>query len=259
VSDGLFISENGFDNLRAKIGRAYKHLKEFDSLVVNYCRSHPYTITKHDDLVNQSYIVRCEFDPVPADIHLGLADAVYCLRSGLDQLAWQLALLGNPNPSRDVMFPINFDRSIKNEERFRKLVWDMPCEAVSVIKDLQPYNRGAAYRDDPLWQLNELSNMDKHRVPTGRATIANFNAYPIGFVTSELDYGVEMSWPLALKDSVIFTPDLPNLVFGDPINLAGASPLELTRSDIAAIYKHVRLGVAPRFTRFFSASPYPEE
>ena len=247
----------GFYNLRMKIGRAYKHIQEFDSLYVKFCRSNPYTITEHDDLVNDRHIVRCEFGMVDADISLSLSDFVYALRSGLDQLAWQLALLGNPDPPRDVMFPIHSDQSPKAEERFRKLVWDMPCDAVAVIKDLQPYKRGAAYRDDALWKLNELSNIDKHRLPVGRELISNFYLEPPGWVRVDLDYGVEFSWPLATRDAVVFRPNIPELVFGDPAASSKAVPLELTRMEIAEIYRYVRENVAPRFTRFFSAPLYP--
>jgi len=257
VSDSEFVLGNPFDNLRAKIGWAYKHLKEFDSLVVEYCRSEPYTVMKHDDLVNQCHIVRCEFHLIKMDIMLSLSDAVYALRSGLDQLAWQLALLGNSNPSSDVMFPIHSDQSIGADKRFRKLVRDMPVDAIEVIKDLQPYKRGATYRDDPLWQLNELSNIDKHRLPVGRANIANVYAEPRGWTRHDLDYGVEFSWPLSVKNSVVFKPNLPTLVFGDPFNSPKPVPLELGREEIAKIYNFVRMEVAPRFTRFFSAPPYP--
>jgi hypothetical protein len=240
------------DGFGIKIGRAYKHLQEFDSLVVKYCRSDPFTITKHDDLVNERHIVRCEFGVLDADIHLGLADLVYSLRSGLDQLAWRLARLGNADPGRDVMFPIHSDRSPKSEERFRKRVWDMPGKAIEIIKDLQPYNRGATYRADPLWQLNELSNIDKHRTPTGRAIDAGFDLEPDGWLRSDFDDGVEMSWPLSSKDCVVFKPNMPKLVFGDPIDSGNDFPLELTREEIAKIYNYVREDVGPKFTRFFS-------
>lgn len=241
----------GLGNLEAKIGRAYKHLKEFDSLVVEYCRSNPYIITEEDDVVNQRHVRRCEFKYINADIYLSLADAIYCLRSGLDQLAWQLALLANANPGRDVMFPIHSDRSPRAEERFRNLVRDMPCEAVAIIKDLQPYNRGASYRDDPLWRLNELSNIDKHCVPMGRATLTSIYADPLGWTQCELDYGVELSWPLASKDAVVFQPNMPTLVFGDPFDSTRSVPLELTRKEIARIYNFIREEVKPRFARFF--------
>jgi hypothetical protein len=239
-----------------KIGRAYKHLQEFDSLVVKHCRD-PYSITQRDDLANERYIVRWEFKVLDADIYLSLSDLVYSSRSGLDQLAWQLSLLGNPNPGRDVMFPIHPDRSTQSEERFRKRVWDMPCEAVAIIKELQPYNKGTTYRDDPLWQLNELSNIDKHRVPAGRAIDGGFDVQPSGWSRSDFDNGtngIEISWSLSVKDSVVFKPKIPKLVFGDPINLATASPLELTREEVIRIYNYVREDVAPKFSRFFPPS-----
>jgi hypothetical protein len=69
------------------------------------------------------------------------------------------------------MFPIHSDRSPKGEERFRKLVWDMPCEAVAVIKELQPYNRGAGYKDDLLWQLNELAISTSTEFPLAERSI----------------------------------------------------------------------------------------
>ena len=254
----VLVDGHGLANLEAKIGRAYKHVQEFDSLIVKHCRTDPYTITHEDDGVNQRYLVRCEFKHIDADIYLSLADLIYNLRSGLDQLAWQLALLGNPAPSRDVMFPIHSDQSQKAEERFQRLVRDMPCEAVAVIKDLQPYRGGASYRDHPLWRLNELSNIDKHRVPAGRATLANIYAEPRGWTRHELDYGVELSWPLAVKDAVVFKPDMPVLVFGDPFDSKRSVPLELTREEIISIYNFVREEVAPRFARFFPASQEAE-
>jgi hypothetical protein len=239
------------DQLRMKIGRAYKHFKCFDALVVKYSRSHPYRVTNRDDLVNQRHVVRCEFDVVDIDIIFTLSDAIYSLRSGLDQLAWRLALLGNPQPSRGVMFPILPDKSSRSIEKFQKLVRDMPCEAVGIIKELQPYNRGTAYRDHPLWQLNELSNMDKHRSPVGRSTDSSVYFEPQGWVRTDFDNGYEISWPLTLKDSVVFKPSMPILKFGDPIESSVTVPLELTREQIAEIYNYVRLQVAPRFTSFF--------
>lgn len=249
---------NGFDYFRGKIGWAYLHLQRFDSMAVEHSRKKPYRIAQQDDLVNRLHIRRCEFEPVPLDISHSLSDVVYALRSGLDQLAWQLALIGNPNPSRDVMFPIHAERNSKMEERFRTMVWDMPCEAVSVIKELQPYNRGTAYRDDPLWKLNALSNLDKHRTPVGRAISANIYLEPAGWTRRDLDYSVEISWPISSKDSVVFEPSIPTLVFGDPLNSSADVPLEVSREEVAGIYNYVRGTVAPRFTRFFSAPPYPE-
>jgi hypothetical protein len=76
---------------------------------------------------------------------------------------------------------------------------------------------------------------------------------PIGGLRTDFDNGFEISWPLSAKDSVVFRPNMPILVFGDPINSARAVPLELTREEIAKIYNYLRNDVAPRFARFFPA------
>jgi hypothetical protein len=250
-----FVSCGGLGNLEAKIGRAYKHLLEFDSLVAKFCRSNPYTISEADDSVEQRHIRRFEFNVIDADIYLSLADVVYNLRSGLDQLAWQLALLRNPSPSRDVMFPIHSDQSADSEKRFSRLVGDMPGAAIDAIKSLQPYNRGLNYRDDPLWQLNELSNIDKHRWPTGRAMDAQLFLAPTGYLRYDLDNGVEVIWPLAAKVCVVFQPGVPSLVFGDPLDSPSSVPLEVTRQEVAEMYNFVRETVVPKFAPFFPTSP----
>lgn len=254
----MTFSGQGFDHLRMKINRAHKHLKELDALYVAYCTD-PYTITHHDNPAAQRYVIRCELKGLAEDIPLALGDAVYALRSGLDQLAWQLALLQTPKPSRDTMFPIFGEDTPRNQELLRKRSWDLPCEAISIIKELQPYRRGAAYRSDPLWQLNELSNIDKHRIPAGRSTDANVWAAPLGWIRTDFDNGFELSWPLGLKDSVEFKPQPADLIFGDAIHNDGPDtiPLELTRADLAEIYRYVRKDVAPRFMRFFPGAPNP--
>ena len=189
-----------------------------------------------------------------ATVVLSLADFVYALRSGLDQLAWQLSLINNPTPSHQTMFPIHADQTPKSEGLFRQRVWDIPCEAIAVIRDIQPYKRGATYWDDPLWQLNELSNIDKHRLPAGRGHDGNFYLEPHGWTRRDFDNGVEFSWPLSMKQAVVFEPRDPELIFGDPIDAARKPthiPLELDRLAIAKIYSYVRDDVRPRFTRFF--------
>jgi hypothetical protein len=81
--------------------------------------------------------------------------------------------------------------------------------------------------------------------------IASIYAEPLGFVRRELKYGVEVSWPLEVKDSVVFKPNLPLLVFGDPFESTREVPLELSREEVIKIYNFARAEVKPRFARFF--------
>lgn len=111
--------------------------------------------------------IRCDGDPareekIMGTIYEGYDDSnefsnrVNQAFEGLDQLAWQLALINNPNPSRDVCFPIFGELKPDTPKKFKKATDDMPPDAAKIIEELQPYKRGVEYCDDPLWQLGEL-------------------------------------------------------------------------------------------------------
>ncbi len=247
------ISPQGAEHLTMKIGRAYKHVKEFDSLVVAHCtRSDLFNATARDDVQNGRYIVRVEYALQDGDIALSLGDFVYNLRSGLDQLAWQLCLSGGGDPGVDTMFPIHERDEPKSEAKFLKRVKGMAPAAIDIIRELQPYQRGADFRQHPLWQLNELGNLDKHKMPAGRSSDTSFYIEPVGYTKTDFDYGFELSWPLSARDKVKLEGKTPTLTFGEPIDSDKPSsmPLELTRQDIAEIYRFVREDVDPRFTPF---------
>ncbi len=186
-----------------KIGRAYKHVMEFDSLVVAHCkRKDPFTETHREDIKNGQLIVRVEFAKQEGDILLSLGDFVYNLRSGLDQLSWQLCLSGGGDRGRDTIFPIYERDDANSEKMFLKRVKDMPFDAILIIRELQPYKRGADYSKHPLWQLNELGNIDKHRLPAGRSSDISFYIEPLGYTKTDLDNGMELNWPLSARGKV---------------------------------------------------------
>ena len=226
-------------------------------MYVDHCRHNGYTITQRDEVNTKRHIRTLEMNPVPIDISLTLSDAVYAIRSGLDQLAWQLALINNPNPARDVCFPIFGELKPDTPKKFKKATDDMPPDAAKIIEELQPYKRGTAYRDDPLWQLGELCNMDKHKIPIGSAIAAELYLEPNGWTKADLDNAVEISWPIAAKDIVVFRPSLPELVFGSSLSSTSHQPMGIGRDEISRIYAYVRETVAPTFTAFFGADPYP--
>ena len=140
-------------------------------------------------------------------------------------------------------------------------VWDMPCEAIEAIKSLQPYVRGNAYRDDPLWKLNRLRNLDSH------VTMAiNSSSLDIEVVGPpslprlnyrEFDNGTAFFVPLAFKDQIELKPRVPELIFGEPLETNRAT-FEIRESEITEIYEFIRDTVIPRFTCFFPSPPYPK-
>jgi hypothetical protein len=99
----------------------------------------------------------------------------------------------------------------------------MPPEAIAIIRELQPYKRGASYRQHPLWQLNELGNIDKHRLPAGRSADTSFYIEPLGYIKTDFDNGMDLSWPPSAKGKVKLEGRTPTLTFGDPIDSASES------------------------------------
>jgi hypothetical protein len=238
-------------NLHLKMVWAEKHLKELNSVIVRDRSVLKHPVTEHDDLVHGRHIRRVYNPPINIDIPLTLGDCVYSMRSCLDHLAWQLAHIAHPIPSTETLFPIHASNDPKSEARFLKRVKEMPADAVVEIRNVQPYQRGAAFRDDPLWKLNELSNIEKHRIVAVSSLAATVVIRPLGYTTRKIDNGLEFSWPIAVKDRVVFEPYAPEFVFGKPIDLAG-DPVEVGEREIAEIHRYVRDDVIPRFTRFFA-------
>jgi len=109
-------------------------------------------------------------EPPPAEFRLIIGDCLHNLRSALDNLVYELALahMGiDPLPERRARvleFPIFGDRAMDERECRNKIGCIHP-DAQAAIKQLQPYNREDEFVSDPLWVLQQLSNMDKHRVP----------------------------------------------------------------------------------------------
>jgi hypothetical protein len=148
------------------------------------------------------------------------------------------------------MFPIHSVDNLPSAKKFKDRTVGMPDAAIDIIRDLQPYKRGAAYRVDPLWKLNELSNIDKHRIFAVSSNTRSLFAYPAGYTFRVFYNGCEFRWPLALKDSVVFEPYASEFVFGKPVDLPG-DLFEIRQKEITQIYRYVRDDVIPRFTRFF--------
>ena len=243
----------GLDYTERKTVRAQRHLEALQGEIGVFLGSEPVTCTEQDDIEKRVHIFRFELRPMPVEIPLLVGEILYNLRSGPDHLVWQLSLLSRRTPSRDTAFPVHSDRSRRSEDRFRRATWDIPCEAVEIIKSLQPYTRGENFKSHPLWQLNKLSNVDKHISIPINSTELKFDSGPpdikARFSYVNIYQGVEVSVPLEVKDKIYFKPRAPELIFGSPID-DPSPPFEITRG-IAEIHEFVRDEVIPRFDRFF--------
>lgn len=238
-----------------KLSWAKHHLEALDIEIRKFCTSSSArAITREDDLENQRHILRIQLVDVPDHICLIAGDAFYNMRSALDQLVWSLARLSGI-PKR-TQFPIVERLTIKSLERFNKQLSGVPPGAICEIEALQPFHRGAAFKTHPLWRLDEICNLDKHRRIPANGSVADLffpdltpEDLETGTVRLEIsdDQG-EVSIPIALKHKMKVDP-----TFSVSVNFGGdTSGISESLNEIAEIYNFVAQNVLPRFASFFS-------
>jgi hypothetical protein len=254
-----------------KIGRALSHLDALDELLKAFTGDKAYTIARYDDLENQRHVLQVKLLDVPDPICLTVGDAFYNMRSCLDQLVWSLAYrVGGILDPNNTQFPVIETDTPKLQERFMAQTKGVPDPAIDEILALQPYHRGDAYKAHPLWRLNAMCNLDKHRrIPAnGSEAILNFPNIARGIVGVQhvgthkiidipldlrmdaFDDGYVLSVPLANKDKLQLNPSISFKVnFGG--NVSGFSE---DRVGIEDIYNFICDIVLPRFLRFFPKS-----
>jgi hypothetical protein len=242
----------GLTYTQMKLARAKEHIEELDREISKF-RNNPYTVVREDDANNAAHIIRCEMNIMPDPIGLLVGEVAYNLRSGLDHLAWQLALLTIDKPSAKTSFPIYSKKPNSSDKSFAEKLVNIPREATDIIESLQPYHRGAASKDHPLWKVNRLCNIDKHQgIAISYTGVPVWVAGVTTFWKRELTYGVQVTVPLSEKERVEFEPGIPEIVFGEPIKATdGISDFEVTLRELGSIYELLRYDVVPRFTGFF--------
>lgn len=236
-----------------KIGWAKEHLNILERALDSFCSATPpqaYTITREDDIEHGEHIITMEFHDIPPKICLIAGDAIYSMRAALDQTVWALASL-NGTPGR-TQFPIIEMWNADSEKRFAKQVAGVPDGAFREIQALQPYHRGNAFKSHPLWRIDEICNLDKHRrIPAhGIAVRGIFTGVgPLDTISETRDNRVIYRIPLALKDKAHFNPESPvEVTFGGD-NTSGITE---RFADLRGIYDFIANEVLPRFDRFFS-------
>jgi hypothetical protein len=154
-------ADSRFILLRIKIERAKEHLRDLEREVLASRGKTKHVLLTEDDPQTKQ-VVRGHIEEVsvyPFSILAIAGDVIHALRSALDHLTYQLAVVGGgKTPSRRVEFPIAKDRNTYEAEKARKIEGIRP-DAVKAIDALQPYKGG----NGTLWRIHELDNIDKHR------------------------------------------------------------------------------------------------
>lgn len=252
-----------------KLGRAKKHLDTLDDLLKEFTGDKAYTVTFYDDLKEQRHVMECKLHDVPDDICLTVGDVFYNMRSCLDQIVWSLAFrIGKIIDPDYTQFPVMEVDNSASRKRLRQQTEGVPEPARDQIMALQPYHRGNAYKSHPIWRLDAMCNLDKHRrIPAnGSEAIFKFPKIAQGdilgiqphgkgvVIEAPLDLRIEaldnchkLSVPLRYKGKLQLDPSVPFKV-----NFGGtAASFTEDRNGIGEIYQFVSDAVLPKFMRFF--------
>ncbi|MBI3160711.1 MAG: hypothetical protein HYZ26_14020 [Chloroflexi bacterium] len=145
-----------------KIGRAEKHISDFEKTSKSFLETKPFSFRHEEDhQAHLKYLVVDNIRPIPDELVPTIGDAIHNLRTSLDLLACQLMRRQNISHSCEhVSFPI-FDNVIKFSTALQEpKVQAFGSDAVQIISRLQPYQGGTG---NALWELHRLDIQDKHR------------------------------------------------------------------------------------------------
>jgi hypothetical protein len=241
-----------------KIIRAKEHLDSLYSEIQMFWLSKPkpFDLIPEDDTKESEKVFKFKVNrepPIRWSVIVG--DIAFDLRSALDHLAWQLALLTTSTPCKGTEFPIfdcasNFKKGGKGGAASK--MQNIPPEAQEIIESLQPYHQEDELNLVHLWWLHELNRIDKHRelIPCFTSSMIKYSDMSGIFRPSgRLNDGARIVIPipkgkLKTKIGAEIAFDVPTL----------DSPLPFEKID--GIHKFIREEVIPRFYSFF---PKPEE
>jgi hypothetical protein len=240
-----------------KTERAKVHLDALHHQIRLIDESHRPTATENY-IRHGRYIRRTKFPWLPADLGMLLGEFLYCLRSGLDQMAWQLASAQAKVAAKSykrVAFPIFESISNRQDrENWKKAIAVFPGPVAAVIETFQPFKGPSSPKDHFLWQLNELCNIDKHRIIPVHSRGAsvfiptNPNVRVQHFQDADI---IEVSVPLSDMNQMQFKTD-PALA----IEIGEwESDFSIPLSRLAEIHEIVRNQLIPKFSGFVPESP----
>jgi hypothetical protein len=180
ASSRLGRASASLEGVRIKLHRADHHICEVDRLVRPVVEAATRSIVRMNDgdATRLVYTVARAplIDPAGSAV---VGDALFNLRSAFDHLAWQLIQLDGGVPDQSTQFPIRASRT-DTKGRPTNITVQPGIRRVDILQALdaaQPYHRDEKW-DSQLWVVNELCNVDKHRLLLTMAGVLNFDNKP---------------------------------------------------------------------------------
>ena len=156
---GEHIESDLFEGPKLKIARAKHHIADYRSAFATLRDLNIVRIEPEIDPETRNTVLKVRLaQPMPGDLRLTAADALYNLRSALDQAVCSCVRLVGESP-KDTYFPHGSDKA-RFEVQLREKCKKVPEPVRHAIAALEPYHGGNGYL---LRVLHDLNLVDKHR------------------------------------------------------------------------------------------------
>ena len=245
------------DDPRNKMRRAREHLEELSRETASYRATDTYSISREVSADGILAVYRITPTAIPGPrIGTIVGDIVHNMRSALDHMVWQLALLKSSRPYRFTAFPVFKDETEEHSKRICSVLRDVPEEAADLIKRLQPYHAGNEPENSPLWILHALWNTDKHSTLLPMAHVGWMPAYfgPGGSQKALDDGTIETTVPLEVDEQMNLNERVSaNVAFPLDSPGRGMEVVEL----LEMIYKALDELIFPALSAFFPEEEAP--
>jgi hypothetical protein len=160
------------DSVREKIRRARDHFDAIRAALKLTLGSKPESETTTIDVALEGQQVISKFrkaEPLDPSLPLLIGDCIHNLRSALDHLAYQLAVLNGTGAiaAEKTMFPVCLtkDGQAGFDERVRRSLEPFISNAaLAEIEKCQPYKAYPIPHEADIWVLHRLDIIDKHRL-----------------------------------------------------------------------------------------------
>lgn len=175
--------------IRAKIDRAQHHFIDLHERIKVALESPdgkntppPYKTEVEGQFRQFLIIKRAKGEPLDPILPLIVGDCIHNLRSALDHLVYQLAILNGcgAKAARNTIFPICITPGDFADIAQRKVTPFVSGATLAEIEDVQPYRTTNMPDTAPLWHLAQIDNADKHRV----LVILGHKFKPVAFTVS---------------------------------------------------------------------------
>lgn len=159
------MSKPSLEGIDLKLKRADQYLALLNDRITTFLNDEDRRVIGEFESETSEYVFRVTGDPPPFEWGLTVGEFAHCLRSGLDNLLWQVILARGGTPKDKVtQFPIFEHETPYDTGKAQRWTKGVSVDDWAFIEAAQPWHEGPAWNArHPLAMLADLNNVDKHR------------------------------------------------------------------------------------------------